>query len=519
MFSFGTSTTATYDANAINYTQPSTETWPIFYQFNIVQLGSAVYPYTLCGNLVSPLQSFEQCCTSSLDLSATGTFGLASGFDVLINEDKTSESELAPYMPSDANGARYCYLAPSTVSADLFGYLDVFYLADGSCIKTMDATDTIRSARCSTAGTLTLYSDDVCTADPETLPLNATRSLFSNTTLAGSVFGKLVTIQGGTTTAGWTSFQPGTLLLPDFRNPSDLIGLLLLVLSLMGNLSRVVYAGWKYSKSRKSPMILLFVSQFMWLAWIALIMCYYYVPFPTLEDSLVLQIPMFWCFNLASLLSVVYTTQFFCKMTNQSRAATVAIYAGIILIHLGLAWPVYAMVAEFSHSFYGSNADSFILLMKSQLLKYWAIVMFVWDMVPLMLVVVLLLYRIHYGSPVWRLAYFVLTVDAAFLLLFLGQTIIVVLFYLCLYAETYSSVLANDRNTLLAAIFRAFLESLHSVLNCFMIERLGVVIEKSRHTMSYGTGEWSRDSTKLRSGSNQSRPGSVRTREMSILKT
>ena len=188
--------------------------WPIFYA-DASSIPGNPFPYSYCGNLPleMPLNSF--CCVSSLDLSfdyfpSTGTFGIASGADIMISEN----SSISDYVPLSANGNTYCELSAST-SDSLFTYSSIYLLCDSSCtVLPLNGSLNTISASCSKDGILNIYPESAsCLSDHSSseifsYQLERHQDTSIDNSVIGSIIGKLIEMNLGNQRVGWVSYNP-----------------------------------------------------------------------------------------------------------------------------------------------------------------------------------------------------------------------------------------------------------------------------------------------------------------------
>ncbi|KAJ3304380.1 hypothetical protein HDV03_002861 [Kappamyces sp. JEL0829] len=415
----------------------------------------------------------DQCCISSLDTSINGTLGVTSGTDILLPSSAPDEASILHYAPATANGASYCYLT-ALDSSSLFTYQNILYLNDGFCVDPYYSP-----ARCFPNGTLAFYpGTSGCEGTPETFDLSSlSQELTSD--YAGSFLAKIVTVGTGKTTIGWTRFAPATLLVPNFKNASEVFEIIFFILALIGMIYSCYFALRKFLKTPKPEPALLLFSQLVWVGWIILRIYYIYAIFVDFFKLSQFSTALSWLFNIASGSTVAYTTVIFFRVLTPPRTTMIAISVGMFVAHFFFAGGNYAKVWEVMDGGNYMPTDGFLHWQDdnwSKLGAYWVIIMFVWDIVPLSLVVFKVVNQAS-GVPFNAVLAKIWHIDRWYIFAVLGQLGVVFLYYLCSILNTYTSVPQNDRVALAISAYQAFFLAVHSLLNCYMVVRLKVVMK------------------------------------------
>ncbi|KAJ3313792.1 hypothetical protein HDV04_001596 [Boothiomyces sp. JEL0838] len=133
----------------------------------------------------------EGCCFSNLD-----SHYLSGYASVVQRQQLLGKSNF----PAVANGASYCHLQQAAPES-LFGYSDIWYLADSSCIDSYYT--------CTTGGEFQAFSQPGCAGSPKSLKLKNNSQLFTFESM-GNVTGQITTITDGSEIYSWTAYIPSS---------------------------------------------------------------------------------------------------------------------------------------------------------------------------------------------------------------------------------------------------------------------------------------------------------------------
>ncbi|KAJ3360725.1 hypothetical protein HDU91_004405, partial [Kappamyces sp. JEL0680] len=243
-------------------------------------------------------------------------------------------------------------------------------------------------------------------------------------------------------------FAPATLLVPNFKNASEVFEIIFFILALIGMVYSCYFALRKFLKTPKPEPALLLFSQLVWVGWIILRIYYIYAIFVDFFKLSQFSTALSWLFNIASGSTVAYTTVIFFRVLTPPRTTMIAISVGMFVAHFFFAGGNYAKVWEVMDGGNYLPTDGFLHWQDdnwSKLGAYWVIIM----------------------APA----------DNRYIFAVLGQLGIVFLYYLCSILNTYTSVPQNDRVALAISAYQAFFLAVHSLLNCYMVVRLKVVMK------------------------------------------
>ncbi|KAJ3304379.1 hypothetical protein HDV03_002860 [Kappamyces sp. JEL0829] len=427
------------------------------------------------------------------DTSINGTLGVTSGMDILLPTSAPDEAIIRGYAPTASNGASYCYLT-ALDSSSLFTYQNILYLNDGFCVDPYYSP-----ARCFPNGTLAFYpGTSGCEGTPETFDLSSlSQELTSD--YAGSFLAKTITIGTASTPVGWVNFVPGMYLIPNFKHPAEIFEVIFFILALLGYLYSCFFSAMKFKKSPKLEPFTMFFSQLLWVTWIILRIYYIYKIFD--NDFVMSQVSsaLGWLGNFATLSSVIYTSMIYFKIQASPISVKVAILLFLFASHMMFAGANYARIWMAMDSGNYTPSDSFLdWYDKWDLLSpYWIIIMFVWDIVPLS-VVVFKVVNVESGVLFISVVQKIWEIDNRFILAIATQLCIVFLYYLCSILDNYTTIPYSDRVALAISAYQAFFLAAHSLLNCYMVVRLKVVMNRIKKT-GFGTTTSQASSSQLQS--------------------
>ncbi|KAJ3273967.1 hypothetical protein HDV01_003637 [Terramyces sp. JEL0728] len=447
----------------IGWLQNSNCATPPNVMFSFAGITTALYNETIneqfsltsCGNNLFAMT--QGCCLSNID---TAFF---SGYSSLAQREAfTTKSNF----PIAADGALYCHLQKND-SASLYGYSDIWYLADSSCVE--------ERYSCKANGEFHYYLQPGCAGTSKTIQLANKLAPFKFDDM-GNINGELIKISGGTETYTWTAYIPSAELVFKYQVPMELASLICYIFGVMISLTVFIYFIFKYIKTRSSYMTIVVISQILWVTWIGLDFGYLNISFPVGSMNYAQRYAELKAciFNLAALATVLNTANFIIGFrTISSIAAKAAIYGTIVALHIILAGGYY-----FDYWYLTTGEGSFWQNW-IQLLPGWTLLMFIFNTVPAFSIAVPLVKNSEYLSKMTTFTAIkkLLIVDKKFcglVLLQVVNTISIVTFYSI---QQFTQIPGSDRNFLSMYGIFAFIYALHAGTNCLFIEHIRNVLK------------------------------------------
>ncbi|KAJ3259707.1 hypothetical protein HK103_001968 [Boothiomyces macroporosus] len=431
--------------------------------FSFTGITTALYNETIneqfsldsCGNNLFPMNG--GCCFSNIDTS------YFSGYTSLTQRAAfTGKSNF----PVAADGASYCHLQKQD-NGSLYGYSDIWYIADSSCIESRYS--------CLSSGEFRYYSQGGCAGTSKSVQLSSKTAKFNFADMGG-ITGEMVTISGGSEVYTWTAYIPSAELVFKYQVPMELVSLICYIFGVMISLVVFVYFIFKYIRTRSSYMTIVVISQLLWVIWISLDFGYLNIAFPV--D------PMNWpqryaqvkacIFNLAALTTVLNTANFIIGFrTITGLGAKIVIYSAIVILHIVLAGGYY-----FDYWYLTTGEGSFWQRW-IQLLPFWTLLMFIFNTVPAFSIAVPLVKNSEYLQKMSTFTAItkLLVVDKKFCGLVFLQLVNIVSIISFYYIQQFTQIPGSDRNFLSMYGIFAFIYALHAGTNCLFIEHIRTVLK------------------------------------------
>ncbi|KAJ3319249.1 hypothetical protein HDV06_006577 [Boothiomyces sp. JEL0866] len=408
------------------------ETWAPFFKFQSTEMTVGDY-----GNVYVPISGY--CCVGTMDISLS--YPYYSGVPLEYSEP------LEQLLPSGAVG-QYCYLSAQNVNdtTALNGYQAIFAKPDGgNCIDDY--------YQCKTDGTshsFIVFPKENCNGQGEIIqlspdPQNYTSGLLGNITI------QYLSITLATESFGWVAYIPMEILVPHFDYYFDFIALILFLASL-AMLIYTIYAIAKEMISKKvykSSQIITLIGQFFWLLYISGVMIVWCVPFPELVPMAAFEEYIGIMHGICMFASCVFTTMILNSIIFQDHPyAQYMAWFLLIIIHFGLFGSNYDMwYLNGGQGVANTDQQFFKFLIKwNGYSVYWTYFVFIYNtIVPLLISykIMLLAGKFEKGEI---LSFFkrIQKIDPYFILIVIGQFLVVTANAVLTYIKLYTSLLGND---------------------------------------------------------------------------
>ncbi|KAJ3359806.1 hypothetical protein HDU91_004796 [Kappamyces sp. JEL0680] len=345
--------------------------------------------------------------------------------------------------------------------------------------------------KCSTSGVLSVYAKNSgCTGNlVEKFSLSASAATLTSTTGLGKITGQYSLFQQGQVVYNWVALTPSSFLVPRFEEAPDFLGTAMFAIACLGALCVVIYFARKYRTKPTRYMLYFLISQIIWLLWVIAKTVYYYTIFADVNSFALYSEVMSFVFNLATLSTVLNSAMFLLKFTNRKSVIwKFIIYSSLILLNLVFSGALYVDYFRFVGS-YQSTVKQW-----NQLSIIWITIMFLYNMLPSIVVTVELLKATDmshgYGEERSLFSRFIALHRSSklFTYLALGQIFTIIGFAIMDVLKLNTSAFGGDRMFQAADGFLAFFLVTHAILNCLFIENVGLIAElRSRMKSSSGS--------------------------------
>jgi hypothetical protein len=419
-----------------------------------------------CGN--APLD-VNGCCISIIENSSMekDCYPYKGGFLGTV-DDYADVSTLLPYKTSSE---RYCQMF--SIDNSTFGGYDFLYLlGNGKCNEGYYI--------CNADGTLELYEEINCTGDYIAVQLTDQMQEHNSTYLnvnATLFAAKWDTLESGSGVVEWTTFQPATDFIPNHKWAMEVIALILYIIAVASTIISVIYWIYKYHHRSISNNFMFILVPFLDLIYEILRIYYAYTIFDNYVTFYSFKMSKNFAFGISTLASVCNSSIFIGKILHLEKRQLIGVLIFVVLVHVWLVGGLYADDIASLHYFYmerDNYLDNFDINVfewtKSWSLyfSWWVIFMFIWNLVPIILIVQKLTQKII-GSISFKLNA-LQQADKWFIPLSGCQLFLISLYLVCGFLQTQTLSLRNDRNYLAIDGFQLFCISMTCLLNNVLLE-------------------------------------------------
>ncbi|KAJ3372188.1 hypothetical protein HDU91_004123 [Kappamyces sp. JEL0680] len=414
--------------------------WPFTYY-----IWNPTYPYIKCGNLNGNVAMTGDCCTSLLY-----DHGTTLGYQSFTSHYLDMPTNALKSLPLAANGSTYCFLSANAGSTQpipsLLGNRHIMFLASGVCVED--------GYVCHPNGTLFVYEDYNCQGARETFNLDKTAKLI-NSEVLGSARGSMVKVCNGVTSIGWVEYIPGAFLVPRNKNVAEILEMILLIMSILISLASIVYSGREWWRQDTKNHLFLLCCHILWTIWIIYRVAYIYIVFSNSETLAISSYALGIIFNFASLANTFYTAFYLLSVFSLSPTNQYLLYGSLLFLHIFLAGEAYA------YYFLSVSQPAWYYWTWTALSPYWITIMYIFDLFP----------------AIWFVTV-MFPAKMTFTAKFRIQLVIIGVYYLTSYIGNFTPMLQSDRNYLASSSILAVCLTLHSLLNCFLIESTRNILKK-----------------------------------------
>ncbi|KAI8915948.1 hypothetical protein EDD86DRAFT_243910 [Gorgonomyces haynaldii] len=444
------------------------ETWPSFYTLQMQE-----YSIEICGNYVP--QTFGICCYTSTDPSLAYPY-LSGGPQVL------ETGNALDYLPKTAIGSTFCHL---TADQTLFGYQEIYLLANGECIDQW---------QCHSNGTLFIYASENCQSPAHAILLTAEpKHVISD---LSQFQAEMIVVRNASVQYLWNAWTPSSKLVPTFQIWQEDLSIACYIISgmicfwMIGSQLSIMYR----LPEQRSPWNMSCLFQFtLWLLYLGV----NYGFWTTIFHS---DVEMAWygefdrlLWHFSTFVSTTLTCTVFVKALESlsQRQHTIMLF-GLFVIHLAVGLPKYLyyyMNVSESRLTDAEISIVRILIAWNQAYFVWMGFVFLWNTTPLLVLMHLVLkHRLPHSNILERLQKVVL-VDPMTIVCF-GLQIPTLAGYYYVQAVTVLSttVLGSDRAFLATMGYTNLLIVVHTLLawrSGLGVKRLNKLIQDN-HEVTFG---------------------------------
>ncbi|KAJ3313779.1 hypothetical protein HDV04_001583 [Boothiomyces sp. JEL0838] len=331
-------------------------------------------------------------------------------------------------------------------------------------------------------GQFTFYSNEGCKGDSQSVQLGS----MTNMTIGGigNVNAEFVKINTGVETYRWTAFIPAAYLVYQYRVPMEIIAAISYACGWILSIFVLAYFVYRYFNTKSMYMLILAVSQLLWIIWEIMDFSYYNIVFP---DSNVYYAQIYGeieacIFNLATLTTVLNTCNLILTFNQiTSKWKVYGLYLSVILLHIGLSGGKFD---TYDASIQGAG-NPYASWM--QIAPLWILLMIIINTVPAFMITIRLLKNSEYLHEISTLTAIckVFKNNSLFAILVILQVVNSISYIICTCIQNYTEILGSDRNFLGLNGIIALLFAIHSAINCLFIEHIRVFLKLKTKFSSY----------------------------------
>jgi hypothetical protein len=392
-------------------------------------------------------------------------------------------------IPISANGLNYCVMTPIRYTTngnpklwDLFGYNELL-IKEGDCAEGIYCSN----------GKIEYTQSRVCDGNVTNAPLQVTGK---SQTLRGprsfnNVSASFVMMQDGSISIKWKDYAPTEYLVPLFKEPWEIMGLMFAIMAQLVLFASVVYYLIKHMKFRRVQSLASVIQQCLWLVSSLL---YVVVVYHSFEDGSVAfkVIPSLRYITraLATLVSALHTEIMLLKILAPSYKVQLACYLAMLALHFGLCggmyfhWLPYTFTAEYETL----GLQDIITNWRSYYFPLWVVILFLFILAP----PGLLIYKVVVKPPGNRKGkgwgdFFnaVLFADRIFVIPLAIMLASILLWTTITIVDAWYPILFGGRRVLLSfASIKEFLIALPFLMNVVLLENLPGLIVNIRSVPS-----------------------------------
>ncbi|KAJ3319840.1 hypothetical protein HDV06_005890 [Boothiomyces sp. JEL0866] len=414
------------------------------------------YSLTTCGQ--NPFPMDEGCCFSNLDQNMYDGYGSIS--------QKAAFAD-RPNFPLAANGAAYCHLQ-SNDNTSLFGYSDIWFRADESCINS--------HFTCMKTGQIQYYTESGCRGDFKAAQLFTAPSSHQFPDI-GNFSGDYTIISSGSEVFTWTAFLPGEYLVFKYQETMEIVAIMAYAFGIIISLMVLGIYIHKFTITSSFYLTIVVLSQILWLLWIVMQVIYYNVKFPNNGSHVIETYRAFQAgiFNIASLATVMNTLLFLVSFRSVSSTRFKEfVYLIIGSIHLLFAGGNYTLYWSLIQK-RGSVWDQW-----HSLTPIWTLFMVFFNTIPAFTITIPLVKssqfprtrNISTSHAVLRLV----RTDWIFLGLVLLQGFTSFCMATTFYIQQRTQLPGSDRNFISLDGVLSLLYAIHTVINCMFLEHIRSIL-------------------------------------------
>ncbi|KAI8900165.1 hypothetical protein BC833DRAFT_582861 [Globomyces pollinis-pini] len=326
-----------------------------------------------------------------------------------------------------------------------------------------------------------LYDFENCTELIETYSISEILQTYD--TSIGIIDGIRLLVEKGTRRFVWTTYIPDQLLLPSKSNFLSVVHITMICIGLVGFTTSCVFFGLRYHHRRLRIDLLLFITQIIYFVLLGTDLVY---KFTIVTDGLVLLLMeaiLGLLSNTGHLMGTLTTWKVLYEtfVKEDHRRLYIPIgYTIIITVHYSLTG------SDLGWGFlYFDQEDRIYLILAawSKLNVYWIILMYVWNLCPIILLFRSLLEKksdkgLSPSKRLWKY----LQKD----ILFLSAILLYILNGMCFFAMSiiynyYSKIWGNDRSMWAAFHMTVLLIAYHTLTHGVLLYRLPYVMELKSH--------------------------------------
>ncbi|KAJ3313789.1 hypothetical protein HDV04_001593 [Boothiomyces sp. JEL0838] len=439
------------------------------------QTSNDQYSLSSCGSNLFPMHG--GCCNSNIDTHFLG--GYASLVQREAFDDRSN-------FPAASIGTKYCHLK-ATSNDSLFGYSDIWYKADYTCMDSFYA--------CGSTGAFVKYTQMGCTGVSTSVQFNSKADIYDLGDM-GNITGEFIAISEGSETYTWTAYIPSALLVYRYQVPMEIVSLICYICAIGISLGVLGYSFGKFVKTKSLYLTIVMISQLLWALWTLMDFGYYNILFPSDSSTMIYNEIDGCLFNLAALTTVLNTANFIIGFRNiTSLTAKTIMFALIIIFHV-----IFAGGNYFNYMFLSFGSGTFwqkwLLL-----LPVWSLSMIIFNTIPAFLVAVPIVKSYDSLKQISTLDAIksLFVTDSTFSMLFSLQTVNTIAIVTSYVIQQFTQTPGSDRNFLAMSGIFAFNYAVHAGINSLFMEHLRSILLSSSAYSSRSKGSQSNGHTSISS--------------------
>ncbi|KAI8893743.1 hypothetical protein BC833DRAFT_607348, partial [Globomyces pollinis-pini] len=369
--------------------------------------------------------------------------------------------------PKSALNGLYCHL-----EYEIDGFYPNYLLASSQCVEKLT---------CSKEGMLSIYADDECQDALESYELIDKPIEFINSSI-GIINASLYRIDNTNELFDiqWTAYHPGTILVPNFQSPMEIIALICTIFSTLTSAYSIYHYGSHYQLKKRWNSLNNMLIHICWFCSCILYIFYWCIAYEFEFQYLIVLECYGILINIATLLTAYDTLLTILHFFHiNSKVKTNAISILLVMVHIGLAGTNYILYVI-------GSADI------DENIRLWAMAVPIWNYILHIMntfppIYMLLMYSrilsMKTELSVQTSLYTILKKNMYLTLAIFGQLINFGTYCLLTYIASYTQLLGNERNVMANTLMILCCQVIHSLINGALMEQLRMVSKTFQSTV------------------------------------